>query len=111
VVIQRRQSHCSIKENKEADDLAKKGGELTQMYMGVSFKEAKILIKRRYKGKWEKEHQGYYKEEGYYHLNREELVTVFRLRTGHNRLSIYSASSIHHLLQMCPTYKAQREQI
>jgi hypothetical protein len=45
---------------------------LTQMDMGVSFKEAKTLIKSRYKGNKKKEHQGYNKEYGYYQLNREK---------------------------------------
>jgi hypothetical protein len=52
-----------------ADGLAKKSGGgrrergITQMDMGVSFKEAKTLIKDRYKSKWEKEQHGYNKEE------------------------------------------------
>jgi hypothetical protein len=64
------------------------------MDMGVSIKEAKTLSKSRYKGKWEKEHQGYNKEDWYYQFNREEQVTIFRLCTGQNRLRQHMFSKL-----------------
>jgi hypothetical protein len=70
--------------NEEAYSLAKKAGKLTQTDMGVSYQEA--MIKNRYNGKLEKEHQGYNKEDGYYQFTREEQVIIFQLCTGHNRL-------------------------
>jgi hypothetical protein len=47
------------------------GLKLTRMDMDVLFKEGNTLLKIKYEGKWEKEHQGYNKEEGYCQLNRD----------------------------------------
>jgi hypothetical protein len=38
------------------------------------------------KTKWEKEPQGYRRDDAYYQLSRQEQVMIFRLHTDHNRL-------------------------
>ena len=49
----------------------------------------------------------------YYLLTRREQVTVFRLRTGHNRLNrhLYSKFRIGHTEQSCPIYEPLRKRI
>ena len=70
----------------------------------------------------------YNKADPYYLLTRREQVTVFRLRTGHNRLNYHLYSKLRighteqcpcgtgsqtteHLLHFCPTYEPLRKGI
>ena len=78
--------------------------------------------------KWRHKHPRYNKADPYYLLTRREQVTVFRLRTGHNRLNYHLYSKLRighteqcpcgtgsqtteHLLQFCPTYEPLRKGI
>ena len=78
--------------------------------------------------KWRHKHPWYNKADPYYLLTRREQVTVFRLRTGHNRLNYHLYSNLRighteqcpcntgsqtteHLLQSCPTYEPLRKGI
>ena len=56
----------------------------------TSYPEAKTILKAKQHSKWSLEHPRCNKIDPYYLLTRREQVTVFRLRTGHNRL-------YHHL--------------
>ena len=77
---------------------------------------------------WNFKHPWYNKADPYYLLTRQEQVTVFTLRTGHNRLNynLYSkfrighteqcpcgtgSQTTEHLLQSCPIYEPLRKGI
>ena len=55
------------------------------------------------RSKWRLEHPQYNKNDPYYLLTRQEQVTVFRIRAGHNHLNyhLYSKLRIGHTEQ-CP---------
>ena len=82
-----------------------------------------------FKWKWRHKHPRY-KADPCYLLTRREQVTVFRLRTGHNRLNYHRYSKLRvgyteqcpcgrptgsqtreHLLQSCPIYEPLRKGI
>ena len=54
----------------------------------TSYPEVKTILKAKQHSKWRHKHPRYNKADPYYLLTRREQVTVFRLRTGHNRLTI-----------------------
>ena len=55
-------------------------------------------VKQCQHSKWRLQHPRYNKTDPYYFLTRQEQVTVFRLRTGNNRLNhhLYSILRISH---------------
>ena len=71
-----------------------------QVDRSTSYPEVKIILKAKQHSKWRHEHPRY-KADPYHLLTRLEQVTVFRLRTGHNRLSyhLYSKLRIGHTEQ------------
>ena len=88
----------------------------------TSYPEVKTILKAKQHSKWRHKHPRYNKADPYYLLTRREQVTVFRLRTGHNRLNYHLYSKLRighteqcpcgtgsqtteHLLQSCPTYE------
>ena len=88
----------------------------------------KTILKAKQHSKWMHKYPRYNKADPYYLLTRREQVTVFRLRTGHNRLNypLYSklrightercpcgtgSQTTEHLLQFCPTYQPLRKGI
>ena len=87
-----------------------------------------VIITNKQHSKWRHKHPRYNKADPYYLLTRWEQVTVFRLRTGHNRLNYHLYSKLRighteqcpcgtgsqtteHLLQSCPTYEPLRKGI
>ena len=74
-----------------------------QVDRSASYPEVKTIFKVTQHSKWRLEHPLHNKADPYYLLTRREQVTVFRLRTGHNRLSyhLYSKLRIVHTEQ-CP---------
>ena len=98
------------------------------MDRSTNYPEVKTIPKVKQHSKWRHKHPRYNKAEHYYLLTRREQVTVFRLRTRHNRLNyhLYSklrigcteqlpcrtgSQTIEHLLQSCPTYEPLRKGI
>ena len=112
-------AHCGIFGNEEADRLAKLGAGKEQPDTKASYHEMKTLIKAL--------HRPIQLRDGYHGLKRSEQVTIFRLRTGHNRLNKHMyhrfriaespgcpcgapAQNEEHILQQCPTYDDLRRQ-
>ena len=71
----------------------------------------RTILNPKQHSKWRHEHPRHNKADHYYLLTRREQVTVFRLRTGHNRLNyhLYSKLRIGHIEQ-CPVVLAVRQQ-
>ena len=119
-------SHCNLPGNEAADSLAKEGTTKEQVDRSTSYPEVKTILKAKQHSKWRHKHPRYNKADPYYLLTRREQVTVFRLRTGHNRLNYHLYSKLRighteqcpcgtgsqtteHLLQFCPTYEPLRK--
>ena len=54
-----------------------------------------MFIKVKQHSKWRHEYPRYNKADPYYLITRREQVTVFRIRTGHNRFNYYLYSKPH----------------
>lgn len=121
-------SHCGISGNEAADTLAKEGSTKDQTDRTTSYQEARTIIKAKQLSKWKQQHPRFNTLDHYHQLTREEQVTIFRLRTGHNRLNyhLYTKFRIgesgqcpcqtgnmttEHLLQECPLHNVLRESI
>ena len=128
VTLQWVPSHCNVPSTEAADSLAKEGTTKEQVDRSTSYPEVKTIPKAKQHNKWRHEHPRYNKADPYYLLTRREQVTVFRLRTGHNRLNYHLYSKLRighteqcpcgtgsqtteHLLQSCPIYKPHRKGI
>jgi len=124
-VIQWIPSHCNIRGNEEADQLAKEGGQLPQKEQNITFTEAKTILKEKQRKKWQRDHPNHNKNDPYYLLTREEQVIIVRLRTGHCRLNQHMFTkfrigdsslcpcgtanmTVEHLLQECPIHHHTR---
>ena len=119
-------SHCGIQGNDKADELSKLGSKLNQDHNSISYQESKTIIKSTIKQNWKKENN-IEANDSINQLNRKDQVLIFRLRTGHCRLNshMYKLKLSHtdecpcetgiqtpeHLLQHCPTYNIQRQEI
>ena len=86
VVVQWIPSHCGIRGNEIADQLAKIGSEQIQDDLSVSYKSCKSNIRKTYLDKWRADHPGHKDNDAWHYLERQDQVTIFRLRTGHNKL-------------------------
>jgi ribonuclease HI len=112
-------AHCGIPGNEKADELAKLGAEGDQPVNKISYEEKTTTIKAAMRCQPVKD--------DYHYLDRKEQVTIFRLRTGHNRLNAHlyklklAASPLcscgleyqtaEHLLQRCPLIEQQRKRV
>ena len=109
-------------------NLAKEGTTKEQVDRSTSYPEVKTILKAKQHRKWRHEHPRYNKADPHYLLTRREQVTMFRLRTGHNRLNYHLYSKLcishteqcpcgtgsqttEHLLQSCPIYEPFRKGI
>ncbi|GFR92486.1 RNA-directed DNA polymerase from mobile element jockey [Elysia marginata] len=82
--------HVDIFGNDVGDQLAKEGGMMEQIQHNPSYNEAQTLINSALDCHWSQEHPQHNSKDATHKLSRAERVTIFRLRTGHNRLK-------HHL--------------
>ena len=82
-------AHCGIQGSKQADQLAKEGGQLEQVYRYTSYTDEKTIIKTLSMNKWKQQLPNYNQSDSLNKLNRPERVILFRLRTGHNRLNAH----------------------
>ena len=119
IAIQWIPAHCGIRGNETADRLAKSGSRQEQPKTQVSFREAKTIIKRTFY------HSPENPADPYYNLQRQQQVTIFRLRYGHCRLLQHmcrlglshtdscpcqtAPQTPEHILQDCPLYKEIRQ--
>ena len=96
-------AYCGIQWNETVDRLAKIGGSMEQSNNQVSYPEEKTIIKALFGKKWLLNHFHYNKTDDFYKLIRIDKVTIFRLRTGHNRLRfhLYNKMMIGQT-EMCP---------
>ena len=88
-----------IEGNERADRLEKEGSVLEQIERDLTYREVKSIIKTSLNNKWKENHPEYNKQDGVYCLNRRGQTTIFRLRTGHNRLKYH----IHKLFKVGET--------
>ena len=84
-------AHCGIPGNEKADKLAKHGAGGIQPQNNISYEEKVTVIKTMMKRRPAKD--------DYHLLDRQEQVTIFRLRTGHNRLNAH----MHSKFKLCPS--------
>ncbi|XP_062579709.1 uncharacterized protein LOC134241701 [Saccostrea cucullata] len=84
-------SHCRIKGNDNADLLAKEGAKKKQYENQVGFSEMKTIITSL--------HTTPQQQDSYHQLARPEQTTIFRLRTGHNRLNQH----LHRVMKVIPS--------
>ena len=120
--------HCSVPGNEAADSLAKEGTTKEQVDRSTSYPEVKTILKAKQHSKWRHKHPRYNKADPYYLVTRQDQVTAFRLRTGHNHLNFHLYSKLPighteqcpsragsqttvHLLRSCPIYGPIRKGI
>ncbi|CAG2245305.1 unnamed protein product [Mytilus edulis] len=106
--------------NEQPDRLAKYGAEQQQEENPVCFTEMKTIIKSLFNTPQQ--------QDSYHQLTRSEQTTIFRLRTGHNRLNQHlhkvmkvvpspmcpcgeAEQDTAHLLQSCNLHQALRDKI
>ena len=101
---------------------------IEQIESDLTYREVKSIIKTSLNNKWKESHPEYNKQDGVYCLNRRGQTTIFRLRTGHNRLKYHihkifkvgetdlcscgqAAETAQHVLQDCRLYSNVRQSI
>ncbi|GFR79424.1 RNA-directed DNA polymerase from [Elysia marginata] len=82
--------HVDIFGNDVAEKLAKESGMMEQIQHKPSYNEAKTLMNSALDCHWRQEHSQHNSKDAIHKRSRAEQITIFRLRTGHNRLK-------HHL--------------
>jgi hypothetical protein len=119
-VLQWIPSHCGVHGNEHADGLAKHGAGQQHQENPVCLTEMKTIIISLFKTPQQ--------QDSYHQLTRSDQTTIFRLRTGHNRLEQHlnrvmkiipspmcscgeAEKDIAHILKTCKNHQALREEI
>ena len=125
IVLQWLPGHCNIWGNTRADQLAKEGSQLEQLDGGSSYAESKTLVKAAMARKWKRDHPDSDPSDPIHGMTRSQQTTIFRLRTGHNRLRQHmykrfkvgdseicpcgqAPQNTEHVLQTCSSHKQLR---
>ena len=125
IVLQWLPGHCNIWGNTRADQLAKEGSQLEQLDGGSSYAESKTLVKAAMARKWKSDHPDSDPSDPIHGMTRSQQTTIFRLRTGHNRLRQHmykrfkvgdseicpcgqAPQNTEHVLQTCSSHKQLR---
>ena len=97
-------AHCGIKENQQADRLARAGGQLDQEDRYTSYTDEKTIIKTLTTKRWKQQHPKFNQPDRSHRLDRPEQVILFMQRTGHNRLNAHMYSKFKvGKSEMCPS--------
>ena len=99
VILQWIPSHCGIHGNETADTLAKEGTTYAQNDRSTTYSEVKTIIKAKEQNLFKQNHPHSNRNDPYHLLTRHEQVSIFRLRTGHNRLR----NHLFHMLKIGDT--------
>ena len=89
-VLQWISSHSGVHGNEQADRLAKHGAGQQQQENPVCLTEMKTINKSLFKTPQQ--------QDSYHQLTRSDQTTIFRLRTGHNRLNQHLNSHENHTI-------------
>ena len=102
---------ASVPGKEAADSLVKEGTTNEQVDRSTSYPEVKTILKAKQHSKWRHKYPRYNKADPYYLLTRRDQVIVFRLRTGHNRLSyhLYIFQTPHRLYRAVPLRDLQSD--
>ena len=128
IILQWIPSHCNIFGNEAADALAKEGTSKDQTDRSTTYPDVKAIIKAKQWSLWHQKHPSYNSTDPFYLLTRQEQVSIFRLRTGHNRLrhNLFTKfkvgdtdqcpcrTGVHtaeHILQHCPNHSLLRDEV
>ena len=128
VILQWIPSHCGIHGNETADTLAKEGTTYAQNDRSTTYSEVKMIIKAKQQNLFKQNHPHSNRNDPYHLLTRHEQVSIFRLRTGHNRLRNHlfhklkigdtdqcccrtGSQTTEHFLLFCPNHESLRKQI
>ena len=117
-------SHCGIMGNEKADALSKAGSKMEQFSHPVTYREAKTIIRNRFRSQWKRRLGAESGADPIHQLQRHQQTILFRLRTGHcrllshlNRLKIAytdqcpcgtGSQTPEHVLLHCPAHAALR---
>ena len=105
--------------------LAKEGSQLEQLDGGSSYAESKTLVKAAMARKWKSDHPDSDPSDPIHGMTRSQQTTIFRLRTGYNRLRQHmykrfkvgdseicpcgqAPQNTEHVLQTCSSHKQLR---
>ena len=119
VILQWIPPHCGIHGNETADTLAKEGTTYAQNDRSTTYSEVKTIIKAKQQNLFKQNQPHSNRNYPYHLLTCHEQVSIFRLRTGHNRLRNHlshklkisdtdqcrcrtGSQTTEHLLHFCP---------
>ena len=103
LILQWIPSHCGIHGNETSDTLAKEGTTYAQNDISTTYSEVKTIIKAKQQNLFKQNHPHSNRNDPYHLLTRHEQVSIFRLRTGHNRLR----NHLFHKLKIGDTVSMQ----
>ncbi|GFS20082.1 reverse transcriptase [Elysia marginata] len=110
LTLQWKPEHSNIEGNERADNLAKLGSGLDQEETAPTYQAAKTMIKMAAGERWKSSHEDFNKKDNFYKLGRNEQTSLFRLRTGYNKLAKHMFKTFRVGNQKCASaYTLQRQ--